>query len=308
MLRLSQQEKAKARFDENILGAADTFDSAFLRLGYSLTSTYRLEQRHSYLKMRGEITFTDYTHTPDKSYWSANSSLIYQRKYHQRVEVKFRHLNRYYLRDYKNRDISSIEYANCFFTDQSATVSGTMPITSLLWLKGGFGLTKRYYNSAFAEFDLDIYTTRIRATMRPVRWFQTALEYSRSRAQNITYLKTARSSDFDRTYSSREVYIPIIIRPGSFLFQRIGFSFRQENRSYIAEALDDPVHAGRNHIDRKLDFWLQENITDDIDVTFNIRYRTRQTKSDYAWVGELKSFNQWQSRITITKGFIYDRY
>ena len=105
-----------------------------------------------------------------------------------------------------------------------------------------------------------------------------------------------------------EWYLPIKLQKRIPFFKEIGISMRQETRVYEAEDPNDPLHAGRNHIDSKVDVWVKKKLNDALNITLSGRYRTRETESAFNWVTDLKSFNQLQFWCKIEWDMIYDRY
>ena len=105
-----------------------------------------------------------------------------------------------------------------------------------------------------------------------------------------------------------EWFLPLAIRPKNIFFKEFGLSIRQENRKYMAEELNDPLHSGRDHLDTKYDIWFKKKINETVSATITNRFRTRKTNSKYDWVSDLKSFDQFQVWIKIEWEFVYDKY
>ena len=72
--------------------------------------------------------------------------------------------------------------------------------------------------------------------------------------------------------------------------------------------MGDPLHSGRSHKDKKIDFWAEYNFSEQFLIKSSLRYRVRETESQFDWVSELKTFNQWQAWISIEWKIVYDRY
>jgi hypothetical protein len=177
-----------------------------------------------------------------------------------------------------------------------------------MWYSFGIGYLQRYYDNPFTEFDLDIYYTRFRLNKRIKKFGTVSLQIDRISAENISYKKTAVSSNFNRSYEGFEWYLPIKLDKKLSYFNQVGLSLRQEIRVYEAEALDDALHSGRDHKDLKIDLWISKKISNDIEVTFSSRFRQRDTESSYDWVSDLKSFKQMQMWCKIKWSFTYDNY
>ena len=102
--------------------------------------------------------------------------------------------------------------------------------------------------------------------------------------------------------------MPIKINSPIAIVENFGISFRQELRYYNAEAVNDVLHAGRDHVDNKLDIWFNQSLRENLDIVFTARFRSRETGSSYSWVRDLKSFKQFQLWCKIKWGFSYDNY
>ena len=102
--------------------------------------------------------------------------------------------------------------------------------------------------------------------------------------------------------------MPLTINNDVGIFNKIGVSIKQDFRSYIVEAVGDPLHSGRNHKDSKYDIWAENKINEKIIIKASLRYRYRKTDSQFDWVSKLKTFHQWQAWISIEWKMLYDRY
>ncbi|MEC7855266.1 MAG: hypothetical protein VYC61_00865 [Candidatus Neomarinimicrobiota bacterium] len=307
VMRFSGKEIEHAGENKDMMGGASTFDSYINKINTRLQKSIFVRGKNE-LNMSSSFNLSSYAHNPNKSYWSGNFIMTYKWGSYRNIRYSARHLNSYYLRHYIDRDVSTNNLRPCYFTDRDQTVNLTMPIKNRLWYSLGAGYLQRYYDNTFTEFDLDIYYARIKLNKRIKKFGTISLQLDRGFAKNISYNKTAVSSDFDRSYESLEWYLPIKFDRSLSYFSQVGFSFRQEIRLYDAEALDDALHSGRNHKDLKLDIWIGRKINDRLEITISSRFRKRDTDSSYDWVRDLKSFNQMQLWCKIKWGFTYDNY
>ena len=307
VMRFSQEEIKNAAEDRNVMGGASTFDSYISRINTRLQKTlFVLDKKE--LSMVTTFNLSNYVHNRHKNYWSGDASLAYKWGSYRNFKYSLRHLNSYYLRHYVDRDISKNNLSACFFTDRDQSMFLTLPMGKRFWYTFGTGYLQRYYDAPFTEFDLDIYYLRLKINKRIKNLGTVSFQVDRARAENITYKKTAVSSDFDRSYESAEWYLPIKLDRSLDYFDQFGVSLRKEIRIYKAEALDDVLHSGRNHKDMKIDLWVNKKINERLDITLSSRYRTRTTDSSYEWVKDLKSFKQMQLWCKIKWAFIYDNY
>jgi hypothetical protein len=176
------------------------------------------------------------------------------------------------------------------------------------WINLGAGYLQRYYDKPFPEFDLEVLYIKGKLNQKLKKIGTIAFQLERGRAVSKSHYLPERPSSFNRSYETMEWYVPVKINHGIPFINELGISVRSENRAYDAEDPDDPLHAGRSHLDTKYDVWVKKELSDDLSATISGRYRTRKTQSAYGWVTDLKSFNQVQIWCKIEWDLIYDRY
>ena len=307
VMRFSLKEIENVAENKAVMGGANTFDSYINKINTRLQKTiFEIDKKE--LSISSSFNLSSYAHNPNKSYWSGNFSTVYKWGSYRNLKYSLRHLNSYYLRHYTDRDVSRSSLRACFFSDRNQIITITLPIRKRIWYTIGTGYLQRYYDNTFTEFDLDIYYARLRLNKRIKKFGTVSLQVDRVSAENVTYNKTAVSSNFDRSYDAIEWYLPIKMDRSLSYFNQAGLSFRQEIRVYEAEALDDALHSGRNHKDLKIDLWLNKKISDRLEITLSSRFRKRDTESSYDWVKDLKSFKQMQLWCKIKWAFTYDNY
>ena len=307
VMRFSLKEIEDVAENKGVMGGANTFDSYINKINTRLQKTiFEIDKKE--LSISSSFNLSSYAHNPNKSYWSGNFSTVYKWGSYRNLKYSLRHLNSYYLRHYTDRDVSRSSLRACFFSDRNQIITITLPIRKRIWYTIGTGYLQRYYDNTFTEFDLDIYYARLRLNKRIKKFGTVSLQVDRVSAENVTYNKTAVSSNFDRSYDAIEWYLPIKMDRSLSYFNQAGLSFRQEIRVYEAEALDDALHSGRNHKDLKIDLWLNKKISDRLEITLSSRFRKRDTESSYDWVKDLKSFKQMQLWCKIKWAFTYDNY
>ena len=306
VLRLSELEKGEAAHYLDMLGGMETFDSHILKGSIQGKKEYYIRGR--VLAFSGSFGLTNYSHSTHKQYNSHRLLVSYKLGSYKKIDYLINHLDQYYLRHYIDRDISSTLLNAAAFTDRNQRIGFSYPLLKRTWLNIWGGYLQRYYNNPFTEFDLDIYYGKIKIN-RSIRKFGTVvIQFEQVRAVNKTFGETAVASDFDRSYNYYQFYIPISKTKRNRWTDGVGFSTRADIRTYDAENLSDPLHAGRNHLDLKLDVWAKKNITEWITLKSTLRYRSRSTKSQFEWVESLKSFSQWQLACKLEWNMIYDKY
>ncbi|MDP6819877.1 MAG: hypothetical protein QGG04_00235 [Candidatus Marinimicrobia bacterium] len=307
VMRFSADEYRQAAPASDVMGGADTFDSFVYKLGLSGEKTLWNSRKKLFI-VSGNIHWADYRHHPQRKYGSGGFHMQFKWGSYKNIKYSLRHLDRFYLRHYINRDISNTFMESCAFTDQNQSITFTQRVGRREWFNLSAGFLQRYYDRPFTEFDLDITYIRGKINKRFNNFGTVAFQFERGIAENITFGKTAKASELDRSYKTMEWYMPIRIQKRIPFLNEVGISARTETRIYVAEDPDDPLHSGRNHLDTKYDLWLKKSITEIVNVTLTGRYRTRVTNSGFEWVEDLKSFQLLQMWCKIEWDLIYDRY
>jgi len=303
VLRLSSIEKLETPSDPLILGKMSTFDSAFLRFSGSVNFLKRFHKRDRTLKQTIDLSSTFYTHSEDKRYWSGHWLLDYSWGPYRHLKLFMSRLNRFYLRDYTDRDRSRRIPAGCYFTDLDHRVSLSYPIHRRTWIEGELGYLQRYYPNPFAEFSLDISYLGFRFSKDFSHKLILSATVTVSKADNITFMQTARASDLDRSYTATLLELPIRYRISNKFIREIGVKQETELRYYLAENYQDPLHSGRSHRDSQTSAWIKFKLSSNVELKYNIEYRSRMTNSQFVRVENLKSFSQIQTWLEISRDF-----
>jgi len=307
VMRFSKNEFNVAAMDLDLMGGASTFDSFVYRIGISGKKSI-WESGKKELFINGMANWADYRNNPERKYWSGGLDATYRWGSYKNIKYSLRHLDSFYLRHYVDRDISIETLAPCAFTDRNQSIIFSNKLGRRTWVNLSAGYLQRYYDQPFTEFNLDIKFGRWKINKKIKKFGTVAIQYEFGRAQNQSHFLPDRPSSFNRSYDTGEWYIPIKIQKGIPFLNELGVSLRSETRVYEAEDPDDPLHAGRNHVDSKYDIWVKKNLSETLTVTVSGRYRTRKTESIYDWVTDLKSFYQLQFWCKMEWDLIYDRY
>jgi len=306
VMRFSKDEFQDAANNRSLMGGASTFDSFVSKLGISARKPLWINGKKS-IQIYGFFSYSDYQHTPEKKYESYGLDLSFKRGSYKSIKYSVRHLDKFYLRHYVDRDISTDALAACLFTDRNQSVTLTERFSKKVWINLGAGFLQRYYEKPFSEFDLDIVYLKGKLNYKIKKVGSISVQINRGSALSESHFDS-RPSSFNRSYETMEWYVPFKMTKNVPWFKEIGFSAREETRIYEAEDPNDPLHAGRSHTDSKYDVWLKKNLVESVDVIFTTRYRVRTTNSAYDWVTDLKSFKQIQCWLKIEWDLHYDRY
>ena len=308
VLRLSPIEKDDAALNQTILGGAETFDSHYVRFSLGGLKKIQLADREKQIQLFAKSNFSNYVQYKHRQHWSGYVKASYHWGAYRRLEYMVSHLNDYYLRHYKDLDITVNQLFTCSFTDRVQRLLVSHPIKLRLWVTGSISYTQRYYDRSFTEFDSDIFRTAIKVSKRFRDFGTVSVEGIYGIANNITFGKVAKSSNLDRSYRHMELYLPMSYDQGVLGLKEVGFSLRADFRQYGVEDISDPLHSGRSHRETKFDIWGEKNLKENLMMSCTIRFRNRYTDSRHDWVSELKSFDQLQAWISIEWKMLYDRY
>ena len=244
VMRFSSQEIESAASDVNYMGGAKKLDSYINKFQINTSKTLLISGNKE-IAFSSMVSVSDYIHNVNKDYWSGSFTLKYKWGAYRNIKYSLRHLNSYYLRHYIDRDVSLNELKPCNFSDNDQFLNFTNRLDRRYWYSIGAGFLQRYYDNPFSEFDLDIFYLRLKINKKIKKLGTISFQMDRGTAKNISFQKTAVSSDFDRSYETIEWYVPVKLKSFISLFDHIGLSFRQELRYYKAEAANDILHSGR---------------------------------------------------------------
>ena len=166
VLRLSPIEKDDAALNQTILGGTKTFDSHYVRFSLSGLKNIQLSDREKQIQLFAKSNFSDYIQYKHRRYWSGYIKASYRWGAYRRLEYMLRHLDNYYMRHYKDLDITVNQLFACSFTDREQRLLISHPIKLRLWVTGFVSYTQRYYDQSFTEFDSDIFTIALRVSKR----------------------------------------------------------------------------------------------------------------------------------------------
>ena len=306
-MRFSANELKEAILNNALMGGSSTFDSYITRFSFSGKKSFILAEDQRF-NLKSFYRLSNYGNIPDKKYWSGGFEASYKWGSYKLIKYSLRHLDRFYLRHYANKDIGSEQYFSCSFTDRDQSFTLTQPLLRRWWANIGGGFLQRYYSRPFTEFDLNILYLNIKINHKFKNLGRISLQLKHGFAKNKTDQILLRPSSFNRSYKTYEWYFPIIITSKMPVFNKLGFSARIEKRVYDAEDPNDPLHSGRSHLDSKYDFWMEKDIGDFMSLKLTTRFRNRITDSQYEWVKDLKSYDQVQYWFTLKWNLIYDKY
>tara|TARA_Y100000588_G_C14222598_1_gene911705 strand:+ start:506 stop:1603 length:1098 start_codon:yes stop_codon:yes gene_type:complete len=285
---------------------SNTFDDGYITPKISINYS-----PHLISKIKTQLNFSllrnHYFDTNDKSYNIIFTELGFKLASYRWLKFSHRYLPKYYLRNYIDHDSNNSNYSECIFSSESFGVSFSNPIIKKVWARAKYIRTNLYYNIDFTEYDtvIDQFSFRVNSSyfkMNNSLWLSYAI------GENISYGSGYESSLYDRSYKeytfgySANKKIKLL----SFI-DRLGISSVIKNRIYSEESLDDPIHAGREHIEYNWSLWIEKKLSGNLSHQFKLKYRDRDVFSDFSanyfggtdiahmtTISDLKSFEKFE--------------
>jgi len=281
IFRLSDFEK-EFQFQNAIpIINSNTFDGSYIApkvsISYSPHLIKKIKTQFNFALLRNQ-----YLQTNDKSYNIIFTELGIKLASYRWIKFSHRYLPEYYLRNYIDHDSNNGDYYQCIFSSESFGVSFSNPIIKKVWMRIKYARTNLYYNINFTEYDTEINQFDFRLNSSYFR-MSNSLWVSYAVGDNISYDSGYYSSLYDRSYkeyifgysaNKRIKYLSLI--------DKLGISSIIKNRVYNEESSEDPIHAGRKHIEYNLSLWLEKELSDNLSHQFRLKYRDRDVLSDFS--------------------------
>ncbi|MAQ43733.1 MAG: hypothetical protein CMG25_04520 [Candidatus Marinimicrobia bacterium] len=280
IFRLSDFEK-EFQFQNTIpIINSDTFDASYMVPKISISYSPHLIKKNK-TQFNFSLLRNHYFGATEKSYNIIYTEFGVKLGSYRWLKFSHRYLPEYYLRNYIDHDSNDKNYSECIFSSESFIISFSNPIVKKIWARVKYTRTNLYYNIDFTEYDtvIDQWHFRLNSSyfrMNNSFWVSYAI------GDNISYNSGYESSLYDRSYKEYTFGYSANKRIKSIsLIDRFGVSSVIKNRAYNEESLDDPIHAGRKHIEYNLSFWLEKKINDNLSHQFKIKHRDRNVFSDF---------------------------
>ncbi len=303
-LKLSDEEMDRADLDRSYLGDSENFDSAFLKPEFRLQyAPYLLGENETRLVFW--TAYSHYTQSDIKGYASWLVRLEQHLGPYSWLKLQISQLPEFYLRTYIDRDYTSKLRQDCSFSYESWYVSYSLPLMKKTWAQVKRQESKEYYNPVFAEFDTEKTGTELKISSTLVRDWRFQAWAEMGSADNVSFQSGLNSTRQDRSYDYLE-YGGSIRRTLDCWIKDIALKADFHYREYHTDDPEDPLHAGREHLDGKFTLTMNRPLTGNWNAQLNLRYRNKFTESGYDWVEDLKSFEQFQIWLKISYRFHSD--
>ena len=312
-LKLSNSEQDEIAYYPDLLGDSESASSLISKNTIEVKyNPYFFEGHKSQIRLK--VNYNKYIESANKSYSSFGVYFAQHLGKYEWVKLSYSYLPQYYLRDYRDRDDLIINgnldqyLASCYFSQGSTTLKYSKWLfVKRTWLEGIINNKTQYYNPAFTEFDLNLFLVGVQFYSRYFRNYSLKLGGSHTVADNITSQNGLMSTtEIDRSFSQSDYFISIKTKVNFTSIHDLEFQYSESRRKYLSTNVDDDLHNGRNHADKKLKIWVAGNLHDEVDYTFQFTKRIRKTDAIVDWIEELKDFTKLEVTLLFSYHFTSD--
>ena len=281
----------------NYMGSSSNYDSSIIKPEFRLSYSPKLFENNisNFILFASSST---YPSVVDKNGLYMSIRFEYKIRPYNWIKFGYKNSANNFLRFYSDDDIPGNEYLKCTYDSESIFFSYSMNLKQYGWVKLGLSKGSQLFNPNFTEFDLEINRVDLKYYFN-IKDFNASLSLISDNADNLTYVNGLNSTAFDRSYNSSSISFKVGKMMDRY-FKKINFSYGLINRSYISEALSDPLHSGRSHYEQFISISLLKELRNDLSIELKYRVRNRQTSSAFDWVETLKTFSENQIMVKMT--------
>ncbi len=309
-LRLSERDIEETNPEK--LGLSSTVDSPVIKPAVKLLYSPFLWKEHQ-SNFSTSVNYSSYTQSQQKKYSIAQFSAAVKMKPYSWIKAGYRVIPKYYLRKYRDRDVSITDYEICSFTSEKLYLSYSHPFPFIPkgWLQVTIDQTTEFYNPEFTEFDLRKITVTGDINFRAMKKSKVKLSFSHTRADNISFNSTLPSTNVDRSYIADKLKISYSGRVNGLpIVKSIGVSQSIEQRFYDLNSTHYRLDNWKHYIDGRTIFWMDWKSSYDFSIKTKCQYRWRHADSniagDFEWVEEVKSYQKFEFWVEIGYKFTWD--
>ncbi|MDP6853459.1 MAG: hypothetical protein QF472_05865 [Candidatus Marinimicrobia bacterium] len=309
-LRLSEKEMNESNPAE--LGISSTFDSPVVKPGVKFLYSPFLWEGHT-TKLTASVNYSAYTQSLQKNYNISQLSLAIKLKPYSWIKTGYRMIPQYYLRKYRDRDVSLTDYKECNFSSDKLFVSFSHPLPFLSkgWFQTTLEQTTEFYNSLFTEFDLIKLTMSGDVNFRIWKKKKIKISLSHTSADNISYKTSLPSTNVDRSYVADKLKISFSGKVKKIaLLQSIGISQSIEQRYYDLVSTHYSLDNWKNYIDGRTNIWMDWKQYFNLNIRTRCQYRWRDADSniagDFEWIEDIKSYQKIEFWVEFDYDFTWE--
>ena len=264
-------------------------------------------------RLTSSLSYSYFMKSKKKSYLVSNFAIEIKLGSYSWLKMGTRNIPKYYLRNYYDRDLSTIEYYECSFSSAGYFSSYSFPLKSSkrLWAKLYTSFTQEYYNPNFTEFDLNKWMLQIELNKRWKNKNQFKVAFGHGIAKNLSYGSLFSTSFLDRSYifDKLRADINLHFRKNKVIRQAI-LTAQFDQRYYELESQKYSFDNWKYYLDGKVKFKIDWKFGDSFDVSSWYQYRFRnadaKTYGDFEWIEGAKSYSKHEVWLELSYKFITD--
>jgi len=256
------------------------------------------------MKIRYFAKFSGYYRNPFNNY-SNHTLLIYQDITESlQVDFKYFYMPKYYLREYRDRDLN--EYHSCDFENHQIKGGVSYKVRKRTEVNFGIEFEQYYFNKYFTEYDSENINYEIGVRQDLGRDTDFIFDYTFCKSDNIGYvpLNNQQSGAFaeeDAEYGDSSYDADIFTFEFRHRFRKLAghdtdlsIQYKLRNRYYTTDnSIEiDPFHAGRADKRHRIILSLDREIFSKLDANISYTYEWRDVESDVSYVPDIKDFQQ----------------
>ena len=312
-LKLSNSEQDEVSYYPALLGDSESISSLISKNTFEIKfNPYFFEDHETQIRLK--INYNKYFVSAKKSYYSFGVYFAQHLGKYEWVKLSYSYLPQYYLRNYRDRDDliinenSNAYLTSCYFSQGSTTIKYSKWLyLKKTWLEGIINYKTQYYNPAFTEFDLNLFSIGAQFHSRYFKKYSLKLGGYKTFAENTTNEEGLKSTlEIDRGFKQYDYLISLKTKLTVNYFKEVGVSYSTSVRNYSSTHLTDDLHNGRSHTENKLRIWVGDKLNNDVDYTIQFSKRTRKTDAAVDWIEELKDFEKWEVYLLFSYHFTSD--
>ena len=259
------------------------------------------------------LSYSHFTQAEQKSYLIPKIAFEVKLKSYSWLKIGMRDIPQYYLRKYRDWDVSPVDYYSCSFSSRKYFGSYSMPLKwkRNTWIRFYTDFTQEYYNSHFTEFDLDKYLIQCDLNFQNKKRHKFKLTAGHGNAKNISYKSSLVSTLFDRSYVFDKIRTTFIYNDRKWKeISKVGISILLEQRYYELVSDQFTFDNWKYYLDGRTTVWIDWDIMNNIGFKTSYQYRWRNADSqlfgDFEWVEDLKSYAKHEFWLEFSYEFLSD--
>ena len=282
-------------YDNNVLKYSDNENilfSRYISTQQTLSTKFKILER--FTRFNFHIKKNHFFDNNKKSNYSVSLKLKQPLGNYKFLDFSYNYINDIYLREYVDVDQGIVNYiydgTDCYFDFSKYSIGYERPLIKKKSKINYYYLYQtQFYNKYFTEFDLELDGFKIKYSDYN-KYNKYNISLTLFDAKNITRNDETISTDYmDRGYEEFSYFVSY---EHNLKDNKIGFSLNENFRQYSSGIIADQLHYKRDHIDRQISIWYSFFHGNKNKSKFIIKYRERNTDSDYSWVEDLKTFDK----------------